>query len=568
MTAPTTEVTAATEAAEARAGLSTQPAPPPQRGRATVWRRAWRQLTSMRIALQLLLLLALAAVPGSILPQRGSNPDGVTRYFTQHPSLAPFLDRVQAFDVYGSPWFAAVYGLLFVSLVGCLVPRIRLHARALFTPPPATVPRRFDRLPRSASFAAAEVDLDRAAAALRRSRWRVRVTESGALTAEKGYLRETGNLLFHVALVGLLASIALGSILGYHGSRVVVEGQSFASSPALYDEFQSGALVSPSDVTPFALTLDRFAATYLPSGQPRTFDAYATYADTVGGPTRQADLRINHPVRTGATAVYLGGHGFAPHIVVRDGGGRVIYDSYVVCRPETAAQLSYACTVKVADTGLPASANGRPTQLAFTGFFFPAPAASPSMGIVGTSPAVRSPGMTVLAWVGDMGVDAGTPQSVYELTTTNMTRVATTFLAVGGPNGTDTMTRGLPGGYSMTVDGYRNWASLEIKHDPVKQFTLLFASLMVVGLIGSLRVRRRRLWVKAGPVGPTGTRTVEIGGLPRTDAEAFADEFAALTALVARTSVLRAVPASAPAPADGHTGAAAPDLSTDGGARP
>ena len=100
----------------------------------------------MRTALLLLFLLALASIPGSFLPQRGLNPVAVQAYFAAHPDLAPLLDRLSLFDVFAAPWFAAVYLLLFVSLVGCLGPRIRLHAKALRTPPPA-VPRVLVRLP-------------------------------------------------------------------------------------------------------------------------------------------------------------------------------------------------------------------------------------------------------------------------------------------------------------------------------------------------------------------------------------------------------------------------------------
>src|SRR5215472_5682551 len=60
---------------------------------------AWRQLTSMRIALILLFLLALASVPGSMLPQQGSNPSGVLQYYASHPSLAPWLNRFGLFNV-------------------------------------------------------------------------------------------------------------------------------------------------------------------------------------------------------------------------------------------------------------------------------------------------------------------------------------------------------------------------------------------------------------------------------------------------------------------------------------
>src|SRR5690554_7900890 len=99
----------------------------------------------MRTVLFLLLLLAIAAVPGSLVPQRGADPNGVVKYFEDNPDLAPILDNLQAFDVYTSVWFSAIYLLLFLSLIGCVIPRTMHHLKALRTPPPKT-PARPERL--------------------------------------------------------------------------------------------------------------------------------------------------------------------------------------------------------------------------------------------------------------------------------------------------------------------------------------------------------------------------------------------------------------------------------------
>ena len=90
-------------------------------------RWCWRQLTSMRTALILLLLLSIAAIPGSLFPQRTQNPLKVREYFINDPESAKWLDRFSLFDVYGSPWFSAIYLLLFVSLIGCVLPRSIKH---------------------------------------------------------------------------------------------------------------------------------------------------------------------------------------------------------------------------------------------------------------------------------------------------------------------------------------------------------------------------------------------------------------------------------------------------------
>ena len=81
-------------------------------------RNLWRALTSMGTALVLLFLLALAAVPGALLPQRSLNEAKVGQYILAHPVIGPWLERLQFFEVFSSIWFTAIYVLLFISLVG------------------------------------------------------------------------------------------------------------------------------------------------------------------------------------------------------------------------------------------------------------------------------------------------------------------------------------------------------------------------------------------------------------------------------------------------------------------
>ncbi|MEJ7796347.1 MAG: cytochrome c biogenesis protein ResB, partial [Nocardioides sp.] len=85
-------------------------------------RWSWRQLTSMRTALVLLLLLALVAIPGSVIPQQDVDALKTSQWQDDHPQLTPIYERLGLFDVFQSPWFAAIYLLLMVSLVGCFVP--------------------------------------------------------------------------------------------------------------------------------------------------------------------------------------------------------------------------------------------------------------------------------------------------------------------------------------------------------------------------------------------------------------------------------------------------------------
>lgn len=529
-------MTLTSDPTSAATGLSTAPAPPEPASRSARsprarLRRYWRQLTSMRTALLLLFLLALAAVPGAFLPQRGLNPARVQQYFAEHPSLAPVLDRLSLFDVYASPWFAAVYLLLFISLVGCLVPRIRLHTKALRAAPP-NAPAVFGRLPASdrwESDAAADDVLEAARAVLRRGRWRVvrRDAPTGAaLSAEKGYLRETGNLLFHVSLVALLVGIALGGLFGFQGTVLVVEGRSFANAVYSYDDIRPGRRFDAEDLVPFGFTLDDFRASFDDEGRALTFDADVAYTADAGDPDAARgthNLRVNHPLTVDGARLYLIGHGYAPHVRVVDAAGEVAFDGPVPCLPQNVQFLS-TCVVKVPD------ATGE--ELAFEGVFSPTTVQDPETGrVTSVHPAPDLPGLTLVGYTGDLGLGDGSPQSVYQIEDRSR-------LEPIGDGRPQLLRPGdsweLPGGGALTWVDTPEWVTVQVTQDPGKRVALVAAGGMVLGLLLSLFVRRRRVWVRTGAVpvgeaGPGARTVVEVGGLGRTDADAFRAEFEALS---------------------------------------
>ena len=513
--------------------------PPPARRRFGVvaWLRwGWRQLTSMRTALVLLFLLALASIPGSVLPQQGIDPSAVSQYYAAHPALAPFLAKLSGFDVFGAPWFAAIYLLLFASLAGCVLPRSYRLARSARQPPPKA-PRHLGRLPQAAGFAvdsAPDRALDSAAALLRRRRFRIR-TGDGWVSAEKGYLHEVGNLLFHVALLGLLVSVALGGLFGYKANKLLVDGATFANTPVGLDVFHPGRLVSAGDLQPFSITLRKFTASYITSGvqrgQPAKFAASVRYNSEYGGPRRSYDLRVNHPLIVDGVQVFLIGHGYAPEFKVTDGSGAVRFDQAVPFIPVEQSGLTSAGVIKVPDA--------QPRQLGFAGVFLPTQI---DVGgrLASAFPAPDYPRVSLVSYAGNLGLNSGTPQSVYSLDTSQMRRLAVSPrpLAPG-------QSIALPDGLGkLTFTGYRQWVSLAITYDPGQVPALISALTALAGLILSFLVRRRRIFVRAAPVEPSEAAAaappdgagqsvasaVEIGGLTRSDAAGgFETEFAELS---------------------------------------
>ncbi|HWJ81936.1 MAG TPA: cytochrome c biogenesis protein ResB [Nocardioides sp.] len=482
----------------------------------------------MRTALVLLLLLALAAVPGSVIPQSGVDSLAVTRWKDAHPKLTPIYEKLDLFSVYDSPWFSAVYLLLVVSLVGCIVPRLFVYARALRTvPPPA--PRNLTRLPDSATFRTDE-DPDAVLARARQvlgRRYRLRPAGDGPVdhvAGERGRLREAGNLLFHLSVLIVLAGFGVGALYGYEGGVIIVKQSkvcpdcgTFSNNLTQYDDFDPGGLFTAAQLDPFSFTVEDFDVDWLQSGdragQARGFDAPLSYREGTDGPEQHYDLKVNHPLSIGDTDVFLIGHGYAPVVTIRDGNGDVAYSGPTVFLPQDASFLSF---------GVIKAATAQPGEIGLEGLFYP------TFGMVQGDPATLFPDdlnplLSMLVYTGDLGLDDGSAQSVYVLDKDNATPVkkpdGKPFRLDIQPGDTVKLPDRLG---SVTFEGVQPWVRIQISQSPGKEVALAGVVLALIGLCGSLFIRPRRVWVRARRVegsdeGDTmGGTLVEVAVLDRS----------------------------------------------------
>ncbi|WP_460865163.1 cytochrome c biogenesis protein ResB [Rhodococcus aerolatus] len=493
----------------------------------------------MRTALVLLFLLALASIPGALLPQRSLNAPKVAAYLAARPTIGPVMDRVGLFDVFSSPTFAAIYGLLFVSLIGCLLPRTWEQARTLRSRPVA-VPRNLSRLPHHHVTTTAADTTEAVAVAERRlRRWRTtRHTGSSdqrgevTMSAERGYLREVGNLVFHFSLVGLLAAVLIGKLVGYEGQLIVLAdgGPGFCNtSPAAYDSFRAGLTGDGVGLEPFCVKVDQFTADYLPTGQAEAFLAdieYQAGPDLQSNTWRPYDLRVNDPLRLSGDRVYLLGHGYAPQFTVTFPDGESRTEALQFKPVDLTTLLSDGAMKFDPPAGLyPDPEQRRRNQVALSGLLAPTAAFTGTLLSSGF-PAARDPAVAIDVYQGDTGLDSGASQSIFALDTTlvdegRLIKQARVNLRPG-------QATTLPDGTTVRFDTVIPWVSLQTSHDPAQGAVLVFALTMTAGLMASLLVKRRRVWVRFTPH-VDGTR-VEIGGLARTDQAGWGEEFTELTA--------------------------------------
>jgi cytochrome c biogenesis protein len=498
-------------------------------------RNTWRTLTSMGTALVLLFLLALGAIPGALLPQRSLNAAKVDQYIAEHSLIGAVLDKLQAFDVFTSFWFTSIYALLFISLVGCLTPRLAEHVRSLRAMPVAA-PRNLARLPK---YHEAEVagDADTVAASVtkRLRGWRRVIRDEDGVTeisAEKGYFREFGNIVFHFSLLGLLVAVAVGKLFGYEGNVIVIAdgGPGFCSaSPAAFDSFRAGNTVDGTSLHPICLRVNDFDAKYLPTGQALSFAANVEYQagkDLNGDTWRPYRLEVNHPLRLGGDRIYLQGHGYAPTFTVTFPDGKT-RTTTVQWRPEDPLTLLSSGVIRVDPPGgtYPDPGERRKHQIAVQGLFAPTKQLDDKL-LSSSFPALNDPAVAIDVYRGDTGLDTGRPQSLFSLDPTLIEQKR--LIKQTRVNLSQGESTRLDDGTVVRFDGAVPFINVQVSHDPAQVWVLVSALTMMAGLLVSLVVRRRRIWVRIEPAGP-GTVSVELGGLARTDNSGWGDEFERLT---------------------------------------
>jgi cytochrome c biogenesis protein len=464
-------------------------------------RYLWRLLTSMRTALILLLLLGVGSIPGSIFPQRSANPFEVSDFYSANPKIAPWLDRFYFFDVFGAPWFSAIYLLLFISLIGCVVPRLNIYLRNIFERP--TQPP--ENISLFLGHRKIQAELDEVASYLKKRRFRLERFD-GAIAAEKGYLKESGNLLFHFSLILLLVGLGASSVFGSRGEAIVNVGEKFQNTPVNYDNLAPGRFYSLDSLQPFQIQVDRFVATYDPiTNQALDYQLDVRVREEIGGAERNRIVRVNKPLTFGASRVFLQATGYSVDVSVSDSSGNITYEGAVPFLPQDPNLTSFGA-IKIPDMD---------PGIGMVASFLPTADRDEIRGGFSSYPEALDPRLLIAIWQGDLGMDDGKPQSIYRINTEKMERIALKSLELG-----ESYDFGVG---SITFNGFLPWVNLQVIHDPGKPYALAGGFLAIFGVLGTLFIHRRRIWVRFSSSGE-----LEVAGLATTNENALIGELNAL----------------------------------------
>ncbi len=273
---------------------------------------------------------------------------------------------------------------------------------------------------------------------------------------------------------------------------------------------------------PFSFSIDDFNVDWLTSGpragMARGFESKLSYQESLDSPEKTYDLRVNHPLSIGDTELFLIGHGYAPVITIRDADGDKVTSGPTIFLPTSQTFQSFG-VVKAPDAD--------PTQIGLEGEFYPTVAFDKHTGSYSSlfGRAV-DPLVSMLVYTGDLHMDDGTPQSYYALDKSDTTMLTKKN---GAPYRIDLRpgdTVKLPNGLgTVSFDGLAQWNKIQISQTPGKWIALTGVVMALIGLLGSLFIRPRRVWVRARREGD-GT-LVEVAALDRSgggDMAAVVDE--------------------------------------------
>jgi cytochrome c biogenesis protein len=288
--------------------------------------RLWSILTSLRLTLALLIILALVSLIGTV--------------------------RIQVFD---TVWFLIPLGIFVLNLTACLIrglPRAVRRSRQRLTPAAAL------GLPERARFTwPQDVNpLSQLEKSLHRELGPAQKSAAGEQMVyfwERGRFRPLGPYVVHLALLVILLGALMGRYLGIQGRLALKEGESSQS-------FLADGKEIPLD---FQARLDRFQVLHYPDGTPREFRSDLTFTRPAKAP-EQAVCRVNDPVTFGGFTFYQSSYGYTVRLEVREGENSRIVEAQVgQTMPLPGGQARFRVLEYQPDLVMPVGEGGREKHL-------------------------------------------------------------------------------------------------------------------------------------------------------------------------------------------------------------
>lgn len=245
---------------------------------------AWDFFASTRVATVLIILIAVAAIGGSLVEQESLYQDWRPPELYYPARYGEFLGRflmaTGLTHTYTSWWFLSLVYLLVISLIVCSLQRLVPLHRALQHPTVEKHPGFLRRQPVQARLPGGGEDpLATLAVALRRRGFRV-WREGRGLHADRGRLGRYGPYIIHIGLIIAAFAATAKVIPGWDVTEDLrVENGQTVALPGTY----------------LAIRNNRFVLETYPNGMPRLFQTQATLLEN-GVEVLHHNIEVNRPL--------------------------------------------------------------------------------------------------------------------------------------------------------------------------------------------------------------------------------------------------------------------------------
>ncbi|HEY1655547.1 MAG TPA: cytochrome c biogenesis protein ResB [Candidatus Tumulicola sp.] len=434
-----------------------------------------RTFGNVLFAVSLFAVWGVLTLIGVIVDQ-GKDPSA---YFAAYPApIARAMLRLGLDNVYHSPWYVGIVGLILLSLAVCTFKRV-IPARL-----PPLHPVNVDKIPLHASLetrgSAASVR-SRVAAFLRERGWQVRERAFGGVEwtfADRHNWARRGVLVAHLGFVIVAAGTTLYWARGFSGETAVLTGRTVEIPQ-----------------THAVLRLDGFSYKIAPiatkSGmvyQPIDYVSSVTVAGR-DGIARSMTVRVNHPIDVDGTLIYQASYGFGTQFLITHRGRRV-------------ATLSERTLLEGDAIAIP----GTDRSVVYERFV---PTFDRQSGMPAADPRVNNPG--VILGVAQAGEPVG--EALVPLRT---------WIDAGD-------------GWRVTPQRYVLYSGFQYRYDPGIPLVGIGAFVLLAGLIVSFYFLPARLFVRVDEAAP-GRCRIGLAATTVKGYDVFENEFARLVVALTKDS--------------------------------
>lgn len=266
----------------------------------------WPFFSSVKLAIALLIIISIASILGTIIPQQ----EAAGAFFSSlSPGMASVFDTLQLFDIFHSIWFLSLLFLLSVNLIVCSLNRLPASWKRFRSISAPDEPEIFRNLPANEVILTEgklEGETERIESLLKKRFKKVerKDTEKASyLTGEKGNFSYFGVYLIHVSVLIILAGVIIGFLFGFDAYVEVAEGEAVDVV-----QMKGGKGLKKLD---FTVRCDRFTIDYYKDGTPKLYQSDLAFVrnDSI---LYQSPVLVNHPATFAGIRFYQANYGKTP----------------------------------------------------------------------------------------------------------------------------------------------------------------------------------------------------------------------------------------------------------------